>query len=106
MGIRKIKNHLIIDEYAANIVKDIFNMYANEGLSTIKIADILNEKEICECKQIKASLIEDEVKSILRNEIAHILYTNKEIKEIYKNSQKELKITKSELEYETSKRRI
>ena len=47
---------------------------------------------------MKASLIEDEVKRILRNEIAHISYTNKEIKEIYKNAQKELKITKSGLE--------
>lgn len=42
----KIKNHLIIDEYAAGIVKDIFDMYVNKGMSTIKIADKLNEKEI------------------------------------------------------------
>ena len=42
----KIKNHLIIDEYAADIVKDIFDMYVNKGMSTIKIADRLNEKEI------------------------------------------------------------
>ena len=244
---KKIKNHLVIDEYAANIVRDIFDMYVNKGMSTIKIADILNEKEIvapavyldiptfrnkksknpmgkyiwlrnqvnnilknevyignvvggkfrkvshkiskvrrtspeehvvvenmhepiidlytwnkaqerlnarhtprerkydhplkglifckecgaiatlrcrteqrksgkiwradyfvcsnrnsyrtlCECKQMKASLIEDEVKRILRNEIEHISYSNKEIKEIYKNAQKELKITKSGLE--------
>ena len=42
----KIKNHLIIDEYAADIVRDIFDMYVNKGMSTIKIADKLNEKEI------------------------------------------------------------
>lgn len=42
----RIKNHLIIDEYAAQIVKDIFDMYVNKGMSTIKIADKLNEKEI------------------------------------------------------------
>lgn len=42
----KIKNHLIIDEYATGIVKDIFDMYVNKGMSTIKIADKLNEKEI------------------------------------------------------------
>lgn len=42
----KIKNHLIIDEYAAEIVKDIFDMYVNKGMSTIKIADKLNGKEI------------------------------------------------------------
>ena len=55
-------------------------------------------RALCECKQMKASLIEDEVKRILRNEIEHISYSNKEIKEIYKNAQKELKITKSGLE--------
>lgn len=43
---KKIKNHLIIDEYAASIVRDIFDMYVNKGMSTIKIADKLNEKEI------------------------------------------------------------
>ena len=43
---KKIKNHLIIDEYAADIVRDIFDMYVNKGISTIKIADKLNEKEI------------------------------------------------------------
>lgn len=42
----KIKNHLIIDEYAADIVRDIFDMYVNKGMSTIKIADKLNEREI------------------------------------------------------------
>lgn len=42
----RIKNHLIIDQYAAQIVKDIFDMYVNKGMSTIKIADKLNEKEI------------------------------------------------------------
>ena len=43
---KKIKNHLIIDEYAADIVRDIFDMYVNKGMSTIKIADKLNEREI------------------------------------------------------------
>ena len=42
----KIKNHLIIDEYAADIVRYIFDMYVNKGMSTIKIADKLNEREI------------------------------------------------------------
>lgn len=42
----KIKNHLIIDDYAANIVKDIFDMYVNKGMSTTKIADELNRREI------------------------------------------------------------
>lgn len=42
----KIKNHLIIDEYAASIVKDIFDMYVNKGMSTAKIADELNKREI------------------------------------------------------------
>lgn len=42
----KIKNHLIIDEYAASIVKEIFNMYVNKGMSLTKIEDELNKKEI------------------------------------------------------------
>lgn len=42
----RIKNHLIIDEYAAQIVKEIFDMYVNKGMSTTQIADELNKKEI------------------------------------------------------------
>lgn len=42
----KIKNHLVIDEYAANVVRSIFDMYINKGMSTTKIADELNRKEI------------------------------------------------------------
>ena len=42
----EIKNHLIIDEYASEIVKEIFDMYVNKGMSTIKIAEKLNERKI------------------------------------------------------------
>lgn len=250
----KIKNHLIIDEYAAGIVKDIFDMYVNKGMSTIKIADKLNEKEIlapavylkiptyinkkssnpkgkyiwlrnqinnilrnevyignviggkyrkvshkivkvkktkkeehvvvenmhepimdlytwnkaqeklnarnvsrerkydhplkglifckecgkiatlrcrtekrksgkiwradyficsnrnsyrslCECKQIKANIIEDEIKRILNNEIEKIKFSNKELKQIYNNSQIKLKEEKSKLEKDLDKLR-
>lgn len=41
-----IKNHLVPDEYSSNIVKEIFDMYVNKGMSTIKIADELNRREI------------------------------------------------------------
>ena len=34
------------DKYSAQIVKEIFNMYVNKGMSTIKIADELNKREI------------------------------------------------------------
>ncbi|MFR1777390.1 MAG: recombinase family protein [Clostridia bacterium] len=40
------KNHLIPDEYSSKIVKEIFDMYVNKGMSTIKIADELNKREI------------------------------------------------------------
>lgn len=40
------KNHLIPDEYSSQIVKEIFEMYVNKGMSTIKIADELNKREI------------------------------------------------------------
>ena len=43
---KNIKNHLIIDEYASNIVKEIFNMYVNKGMSPAKIADELNRRDV------------------------------------------------------------
>lgn len=42
----KQKNHLVLDEYSSQIVKEIFDMYVNKGMSTIKIADELNRREI------------------------------------------------------------
>ena len=42
----EIKNNLVPDEYSAGIVKEIFNMYVNKGMSTIKIADELNKRDI------------------------------------------------------------
>lgn len=41
-----VKNHLVIDEYAANIVKEIFDMYVNKGKTPAKIANELNKREI------------------------------------------------------------
>ena len=37
---------MIPDEYSSQIVKEIFEMYVNKGMSTIKIADELNRREI------------------------------------------------------------
>ncbi len=42
----KQKNHLVIDTEVCDIVKEIFDMYANKKMSTIKIADELNERKI------------------------------------------------------------
>ena len=42
----KIKNHLIVDEYAASIVREIFDMYVNKDMTPTKIADELNKREI------------------------------------------------------------
>lgn len=42
----KIKNHLIPDEYSSQIVREIFDMYVNKDMSTIKIADELNRRKI------------------------------------------------------------
>ena len=42
----KQKNHLVPDEYSSQIIKEIFDMYVNKGMSTIKIADELNRREI------------------------------------------------------------
>lgn len=41
-----IKNHLVPDEYSSQIVREIFEMYVNKGMSTIKIADELNRREV------------------------------------------------------------
>ncbi len=41
-----IKNHLIIDEYAAEVIREIFNMYVNKEMPPQKIADELNKREI------------------------------------------------------------
>ena len=43
---KDVKNHLVPDEYSSQIVKEIFDMYVNKGMSTIKIADELNKREI------------------------------------------------------------
>lgn len=43
---KDVKNHLVPDEYSSQIVKEIFDMYVNKGMSTIKIADELNRREI------------------------------------------------------------
>ncbi len=41
-----VKNHLVIDKNVGYIVKEIFDMYVYKGMSTIKIAEKLNEKNI------------------------------------------------------------
>jgi len=42
----EIKNHLIIDENVAHIVKEIFEMYAYKDMSTVKIAEELNKRNL------------------------------------------------------------
>lgn len=51
----KDKHKLIIDEYAADIVRRIFEMYAN-GSGKIKIAKILNDEEILCPSEYKKSI--------------------------------------------------
>ena len=48
-------------------------------------------RSLCECKQIQANVIEDEIKRILKKEIEKITYSNEELKQIYKDAQIELK---------------
>ena len=47
-------------------------------------------RSLCECKQIQAKAIEDEIKRILNNEIKEITYSSQELKQIYKDAQIEL----------------
>lgn len=46
---------------------------------------------LCNCKQIQANLIEEKIKENLQLELKDIEYSNKELKEIFKKSQIELK---------------
>ena len=46
---------------------------------------------LCDCKQITAKIIENEIKKVLKKEIQKISYTKEELKKIYKDSQVELK---------------
>ncbi len=41
-----IKNHLVIDENVKHIVQEIFDMYAYQEMSTVKIAEELNRRGI------------------------------------------------------------
>lgn len=53
---------------------------------------------LCDCKQITAKIIENEIKKVLKKEIQKISYTKEELKKIYKDSQVELKEEKNKLE--------
>lgn len=53
---------------------------------------------LCDCKQIQAKIIEDEIKKVLKQEIQKITYSKAELKSIYKESQVELKKEKNKLE--------
>ena len=53
---------------------------------------------LCDCKQIQAKIIENEIKKVLKQEIQKITYSKEELKKIYKESQIELKEEKNKLE--------
>ncbi len=55
-------------------------------------------RSLCECKQIKADIIEDEIKRVLTNEIEKIKFSDKELKRIYNDAQIKLKEENSKLE--------
>lgn len=59
-------------------------------------------RSLCECKQIQAKAIEDEIKRILNNEIEKITYSSEELKQIYKDAQIELEKEKYKLEKNVS----
>ena len=59
-------------------------------------------RSLCECKQIQAKAIEDEIKRVLNNEIKKITYSSQELKQIYKDAQIELEKEKYKLEKDLS----
>ena len=58
---------------------------------------------LCDCKQIQAKIIEDEIKKILKLEMQKITYSKEELKKIYKESQIELKEEKNKLDRKIKK---
>ncbi len=78
----KIKNHLIIDEYASRIIREIFDMYVYKGMSTIKIADNLNERNIeAPCLYLKIPVC---MKRKSKNQAGYI-WRSEQIVKILKN---------------------
>ena len=78
-----IKNHLVIDEYAANIVKKIFDMYVNKGKTPAQIADELNKREIlAPCIYLKIPTF---MKRKSSNRDGKYLWLRTQIGEILKN---------------------
>ena len=55
-------------------------------------------RALCECKQIKADIIEDEIKRVLTNETQKIKFSDKELKQIYNDAQIKLKEENNKLE--------
>lgn len=60
-------------------------------------------KGLCDCKQIQAKIIEDEIKKLLKQEIQKITYSKDDLKRIYKESQVELRKEKNKLEKSLNK---
>ena len=58
---------------------------------------------LCDCKQIQAKIIEDEIKKVLKQEMQKITYSKDELKKIYKESQTELKEEKNKLDRKLKK---
>ena len=78
-----IKNHLIIDEYAADIVKEIFDMYVNKGKTPAQIADELNKRGIlAPCMYLK---IPSFMKRKSSNKDGKYLWLRTQIGEMLKN---------------------
>lgn len=57
-------------------------------------------RSLCECKQIKANIIEDEIKKVLTNEIEKIKFSDNELKQIYNDAQIKLKEENSKMKKE------
>ena len=58
---------------------------------------------LCDCKQIQAKIIEEEIKKVLKQEMQKINYSKEELRKIYKESQIELKEEKDKLDKKLKK---
>lgn len=58
---------------------------------------------LCDCKQIQAKIIEEQIKNVLKQEMQKITYSKEELKKIYKESQIELKEEKNKLDRKLKK---
>ena len=90
-GYKKNDGKLVIDEYEAKVVKEIFESYVYKGIGTTKIAWNLNDRGI-RTKKTKSKWVQTSIVRMLKNPIYTGRVTNKksEVTDFITGTRKEL----------------